>query len=99
MYQGQHVKDCLIFEDPTLDKQKMSFPFWQDEVTCYELHTTMRQKDIQFVTILNKMRINKQSDKDIEYMNSHCCRRPPLDPLFPYIFYTNKDVKKIMKEC
>ena len=26
-------------------------------------------------------------------MNYHCCRRPPLDPLFPYIFYTNKDVK------
>ena len=40
------------------------------------------------------MRINKQSDKDIEYINSHSCRRPPLDPLFPYIFYTNKDVKK-----
>ena len=72
----------------------MSYPFWKDEVTCYELHTTMRQKYIQFITILDKMRINKQSDKDIEYMNSHCCKRSPLDPLFPYIFYTNKDVKK-----
>ena len=42
LYQAQPVKDCLIFEDPTLDKQKISYPFWQYEVTCYELHATMR---------------------------------------------------------
>ena len=44
LYQAQPIKYCLIFEDPTLDKQKMSYPFWKDEVTCYELHTTMHQK-------------------------------------------------------
>ena len=40
------------------------------------------------------MRINKQTNEDIQYINSHCHKKVALDPLFPYIFYTNKDVKK-----
>ena len=40
------------------------------------------------------MRLNEQSDEDIEYINHHCYRSPPLDPLFPYLFYKNKDVQR-----
>ena len=54
----------------------------------------MCKKDIELIKILNKMRINKQSDEDIQYINSHCHRTPPIDPFFPYVFYKNKDVKK-----
>ena len=54
----------------------------------------MRQKDIDFVTILNKMRLNKQLDNDIQYINAHCYRPTPIDPLFPYLYYRNKDVHK-----
>ena len=54
----------------------------------------MCQKDIDFITILNKMRLNKQSNSDIQYINDHCYRPAPIDPLFPYIYYKNKDVHK-----
>ena len=40
------------------------------------------------------MRLNEQFHEDIEYINHHCYRSPPLDPLFPYLFYKNKDVQR-----
>jgi len=54
---------------------------------------SMRQRDKYFITVLNKMRLNEQTNDDIEYINSHCYRSPPIDPLFPYLFYKNKDVQ------
>ena len=54
----------------------------------------MRQKDKDFIKILNKMRLNEQSTDDIEYINRHCYRPAPVDPLFPYLFYKNKDVQR-----
>ena len=83
LYQAQPVKDSLIFETPILNKQKLSYNFWQEKVKCYELHMPMRQKDENFIRILNKMRLNEQSNEDIEYINHHFYGSPPLDPLFP----------------
>jgi len=40
------------------------------------------------------MWVNQQSDEDIEYVNNSLDRISPLDPLFPYLFYRNKDVQK-----
>ena len=94
LYQAQPIKDSFIFEEPTINNHKTSYSFWQDEVKCYQLHITMRQKNIDFIRILNKMRLNKQSDEDIEYINAHCYRAAPIDPLFPYLFYRNKDVNE-----
>jgi hypothetical protein len=59
LYQTQPIKYSLIFEEPILNKQKIPYTFWHDEVKCYEVHTTMQQKDIDFVIILNKMRLKK----------------------------------------
>jgi hypothetical protein len=42
---------------------------------------------------LNIMILNNQSDKDITYINDHFHISSPLDPLFPYISYRNKDVQ------
>jgi hypothetical protein len=94
LYQAQPIKDSFIFEEPIVNSHKMSYSFWQDEVKCYQLHITMRQKNIDFIRILNKMRLNKQSDEDIEYINAHYYRAAPIDPLFPYLFYRNKDVNE-----
>jgi hypothetical protein len=91
---AQPVKDSLIFEKPMLNKEKLSYTFWREKVKCYELHMSMRQRDKDFITVLNKMRLNEQSNDDIEYINSHCYRSPPIDPLFPYLFYKNKDVQR-----
>lgn len=77
-----------------MSNQIISYSFWEHEIKRYELNTTMRQKDIDFVTILNKMRLNKQLDNDIQYINAHCYRPTPIDPLFPYLYYRNKDVHK-----
>jgi hypothetical protein len=84
--QAQPIRDSMIFEEPLINKQKITYTFWQDEVKCCELQTTMHQKDIDFIGILNKMRLNKQSEQDIEYMNCHCHKTQSLDQLFPYIF-------------
>ena len=54
----------------------------------------MRQKDEDFIKILNKMSLNEQSTDDIEYINHHCYRPAPVDPFFPYLFYKNKDVQR-----
>ena len=94
LYQAQPIKDSFIFEKPIVSNQIIPYSFWEHEIKCYELHTTMRQKDIDFITILNKMRLNKQSDNDIQYINAHCYRSTPIDPLFPYLYYRNKDVHK-----
>jgi hypothetical protein len=94
LYQAQPVKDSLIFENPMLNKEKLSYTFWQEKVKCYELHMSMRQRDKDFIRVLNKMRLNEQSNDDIEYINNHCYRSPPIDPLFPYLFYKNKDVQR-----
>lgn len=40
----------------------------------------------------NRMRLNTQTDQDIAYVNNNCYRMAPLSPVFPYIFYRNKDV-------
>ncbi len=92
--QAHPIKDSFIFEEPTINNHKISYSFWQDEVKCYELHMTMRQKNLDFIRILKKLRLNKQSDEDIEYINAHCYRAAPIDPLFPYLFYRNKDVNE-----
>jgi hypothetical protein len=40
------------------------------------------------------MRLNEKSNDDIEYINHHCYRSPPINPLFPYLFYRNKYVQR-----
>ena len=40
------------------------------------------------------MRLNEKSIDDIEYINYHCYRPTLVDPLFPYLFYKNKDVQR-----
>jgi hypothetical protein len=92
LYQAQPVRDSLIFENPKVKKNTVPYDFWNEKIKCYQLHTTIHQKNTCFVNVLNKMRLNQQSKKDIAYINDHCHRPPPLDPLFPYIFYRNKDV-------
>ena len=94
LYQAQPIKDSLIFKSPILNKHKLSYNFWQEKVKCYNFHLTMRQKGEDFIKILNKMRLNEQSVDDIEYINRHCYRLAPVDPLFPYLFYKNKDVQR-----
>jgi hypothetical protein len=93
LYQAQPVKDSLIFEKPILNKEKLSYTFWQEKVKCYELHMSMRQRDKDFITVLNKMRLNEQSNDDIEYINSHCYRSLPIDPLFILILQKQRCAK------
>jgi exonuclease III len=92
LYQAQPIQDSLIFEQPTMNMQTITYDFWKDNVKCYELHTTMRQTDEKFIAILNRMRTNSQTSNDLSYINTNCMRPAPNDPTFPYLFYKNKDV-------
>jgi exonuclease III len=91
-YQAQPIQDSLIFEQPIMNMQTITHDFWKYNIKCYELHTTMRQKDEKFISILNRMRTNNQTSDDLAYLNRNCIRPAPNDPTFPYLFYKNKDV-------
>jgi hypothetical protein len=91
-YQPQPIHDSLIFEQPTINMQTITYDFWRDNVKCYELHTTMRQTNEKFIAILNRMQTNSQTNDDLAYINTNCMRPNPNDPTFPYIFYKNKYV-------
>jgi hypothetical protein len=60
MYQTQPIRDSMIFEEQVIKEKKIHTHFWQDEVKCYELQTTICQKDIDIIRNLNKMRLNEQ---------------------------------------
>ena len=52
----------------------------------------MRQTDENFISTLNRIRTNNQTEDDLAYINRNCLRLAPNDPTFPYLFYKNKDV-------
>jgi hypothetical protein len=91
-YQAQPIQDSLIFEQPMINMQTTTHDFWKDNIKCFELHTTMRQKNGYFIAILNRMWKNNQTRDDLAYINSSCMRPTPTYPTFPYLFYKNKDV-------
>lgn len=92
LYQANPVRDSLIFENPKIHKNTIPYDFWPEKIKCYQLYTAMRKKDPLFIDVLNRMRLNTQTDQDIAYVNNNCYRMAPLSPVFPYIFYRNKDV-------
>ena len=91
-YQAGPIHDSLIFEHPKLHGQKIPYTFWRDNVKCFQLHQVMRQKYYTFISILNRIRKNCQTELDIAWLNKQCYRQPPNDPSFPYLFFINKDV-------
>ncbi len=47
----------------------------------------MRQDDINFINILNRLIITSQTIKDIKCMNNNCLSTPWMDNTLPYLFY------------
>ena len=66
-----------------MNKQVITYDFRKKNVKCYELHTTMRQTDENFISTLNRIRTNNQTEDDLEYLNKNCLRPMPNDPTFP----------------
>ncbi|XP_059077054.1 uncharacterized protein LOC131876217 [Cryptomeria japonica] len=92
LYQAQLVLDSVVFENAPTSTELMPYNFWKDNIKCYSLKTTMRQKDAKFISVLNKIRIGQQTDDDLQYLNYFCFCPPPIDPTFPFLFYRRKDV-------
>lgn len=92
LYQENPLRDSLIFENPKINKNTIPYDFWAEKMKCYQLHTPMRQKDPLFIDVLNRMRLNMETDQDISYINNNFYWPTPLYSMFPYIFYRNKDV-------
>jgi hypothetical protein len=92
LYQAQPIQDSLIFEQPTINMETVTHEFWRDNIKCFELHTTMRQTDETFISIMNRMCTNNQTHDDLTHINLRCLRIAPTDPTFHYLFYRNKDV-------
>ncbi len=92
LYQVQPVQGSLIFEQLIGNKQTIPYDFWQENVKYYELCITMRQTYENCISILNRMRTNTQTEYGLTYLNTNCIIPTPLNPIFPYLFYKNKDV-------
>ena len=43
LYQAQPVCDNWIFEQPTINSEKIPYIFWLEIVLCFELNTIMKQ--------------------------------------------------------
>jgi len=52
----------------------------------------MSQTNKIFISILNRIRTNNQTEDDLNYLNQNCIRNAPNDPTFPYLFFWNRDV-------
>ena len=94
LYQTQPVCDSWIFEQPTINNDKIPYTFWFDHVLSYELQTMVRQTNAQFISILNHARISQQTDEDIAYLNRTCLKPTHTNPRFPYLFQTNAYVEE-----
>ena len=94
IFQEQPIHDYWIFEQPKFKSIAIPYNFWQDNVKCFELKQVMRQENKDFVSILNIISTCSQTKVDILYLNNHCYKSPPIDPMFPYLFYLNKDVQE-----
>ena len=75
-----------------MNKQVITYDFRKKNVKCYELHTTMCQIDENFISTLNRIWTNNQTEDDLAYINRNCLWLAPNDSTFPYFFYKNKDV-------
>ncbi|XP_059067636.1 uncharacterized protein LOC131858419 [Cryptomeria japonica] len=94
LYQALPIIDSIIFENKPTSTEFLPYNFWIDNVKCYPLTKTMRQKDETFISILNKIRVAAQTSYDIDYLNQHCLKEPPVDPTLPNLFYKKADVDK-----
>lgn len=94
LYQAEPIHDSPVFQTLAMDTELMPYDFWQENIKCYNLQTTMRQKDEIFITILNKIHIGSETKNDTTYLNKQCFHSPPSNPLFPFLFYRKEDVNK-----
>jgi len=69
LYQSQLIQYSLIFEQPTMNIQRITYDFWKDNVRCYELHMKMCQTNEDFMAILNRMHTHIQKINDLAYIN------------------------------
>ncbi len=82
----------MIFDDMK-NMSCMGVHIWKDLFTCVELNEIMRQKDdISFAELLNRIRIGRPSEEDIEILKTRILTREvnyPLDAL--HVITTNEE--------
>lgn len=93
LFQASPVRDRWLFAPKSNILEALSPTFWRSTLKYYELRETMRQKDSQFISVLNRIRIGAQTDQDIQYLNKTFCR-PTIPPNIPHLFFTNFDKDK-----
>ena len=98
LYQLQPICDALVFEQPTINNEKLPYTFWLDNMLNFQLNIVIRQRDEQFISILNHIRNSQQTDQDLAYMNKTCHRLPPNYPRISYLFQRNLVVDKHNKK-
>ena len=99
LYQAQPVRDSMIFESPKLDKNVIPYEFWKQKMKCYHLKIAMRKKYTHFVNVLNRIRLNDQSNEDIDYINDNFFRPHLSTHNFPIYSIETKTSIVITPKC
>lgn len=89
--QEKLVRNCWIFEQTHIKGTRAPYNFWKENVKIYELNQVLRQDNKEFVSILNIIKTCSHIDGHLAFLNNHCYRSIPNYPIFPYLFYLNKN--------
>ena len=92
--QASPIRDTWIFKNDDSLLTTFSSSFWTSKVKYFELTQPMRQDNIAFLEILNKIRVGEQTDDDLRQINTIYCKRPENILQTSYLFFKNTDKDK-----
>ena len=98
LFQLRPVSGNWVFMPPSMDYGPIATNIWKENITMYELTEIMRQKDDkEYALILNRLRENKQTQSDIEKIETRIItEKNPEHPNYPlkkpHAYATNVEV-------
>ncbi|KAJ8048785.1 ATP-dependent DNA helicase PIF1 [Holothuria leucospilota] len=92
LYQLQPVRQKHVFLPPS-DATAQFAAIWQNSFKYFELSTVMRQRDMEFSGLLNRMRVEELREEDIFVLRSRDIIKHPDYPRDAmHVYTTNADV-------
>ena len=92
--QASPVRDKWIFSQQAQLIESITPSYWHSYPKCFELTIPMRQKNLDYINILNRIRIGQHTNEDIKRINNQYMRIPIHDKDIAHLYFTNEDKDK-----
>jgi len=89
LFQLRPVGDKWIFHYPSTPYGVLAPSFWTSNIQMFELTKIVRQNNIEYAEILNRIREAKHTSKDIEKLEERIVADTYILPTSPHLFTTN----------